>query len=363
MMNSILVNYLLKNFFKTLFKVIFVIYCFGIILNLFEEIEFFKNTDVGIFLPIVLTSIFVPSMIIKLLPFIIFISSMWFMIKIRNNKDLLILKIHGYSNIRIFFILAFTSFLIGWIILFVASPFTSSMVKYYENTKAKYARDIDHLVTFNKNGLWIKENLKDGERIITAKKTDKFILNEVTIFQFNQNYTLRNKILAKVANIESKNWTLNDVVIFKPTNGIFEKKEVPNYLIKSIYDYEMIVSLFNNSDTMSFSDLMINYRTLIDRGYTKEFLNQSLHSMLALPFFLFLMTSLASILTMNTLKKSDNLKLFSIGLVFCVLVYYLKDLSIALGKTDRIPLILAIWSPVIALSLFTFVGVLQINEK
>ena len=90
--------------------------------------EFFKNTDVGIFLPVVLTSIFVPSMIIKLLPFIIFISSMWFMIKIRNNKDLLILKIHGYSNIKIFFILAITSFLIGWIILFVASPFTSSMV-------------------------------------------------------------------------------------------------------------------------------------------------------------------------------------------------------------------------------------------
>ena len=52
-----------------------------------------------------------------------------------------------------------------------------------------------------------------------------------------------------------------------------------------------------------------------------------------------------------------------LGLIFCVLVYYLKDLSIALGKTDRIPLTLAIWTPIIALSLFTFIGVLQINEK
>ena len=33
------------------------------------------------------------------------------------------------------------------------------MSKYYEKTKSKYARDIDHLVTFNKNGLWIKENI------------------------------------------------------------------------------------------------------------------------------------------------------------------------------------------------------------
>ena len=61
-------------------------------------------------MPLMLTSIFIPGMIIKLLPFIVFISSMWFMMKIRNNKDLLTLKVFGYSNIKIFFILAFFSF-------------------------------------------------------------------------------------------------------------------------------------------------------------------------------------------------------------------------------------------------------------
>ena len=362
-MNNVLVNYILKNFLKTFFKVVLLIYCFGIILNLFEEIEFFKNIDVSILLPIVLTSIFVPSMIVNLLPFIIFISSMWFMIKLRNNKDLLILKIHGYSNLRIFFILAFTSFSIGWLILFVANPFTSSMVKYYESTKAKYARDIDHLVTFNKNGLWIKESLAGEERIITAKKANQFILSDVTIFHFDKNYFLKNKIYAKEAEIKTNNWTLKDVIMFIPSNGLYKKERIAFYNIDSIYDYEKIINLFNNSDTLSFLDLIMDYNNLLEKGYTKEFLNQILHSMLALPFFLFLMTSLASILTMNALGKTENYKFIALGLVFCVLVYYLKDLSIALGKTDRIPLILAIWTPIIALSLFTFIGVLQINEK
>ena len=104
-MNNLLLNYLLRNFLKTFFSVVLVIYCFGMLLNLFEEIEFFKNINVSIFKPLMLTSIFVPSMIIKLLPFIIFISSMIFMIKIRNNKDLLTLKVYGYSNIKIFFII------------------------------------------------------------------------------------------------------------------------------------------------------------------------------------------------------------------------------------------------------------------
>ena len=43
------------------------------------------------------------------------------------------------------------------------------MSKYYEKTKSNYSRDIDHLVTFNKNGLWIKENLENGGRIISAR--------------------------------------------------------------------------------------------------------------------------------------------------------------------------------------------------
>ena len=66
---------------------------------------------------------------------------------------------------------------------------------------------------------------------------------------------------------------------------------------------------------------------------------------------------------MNTMKKSDNLRLIILGLITSVLTFYFKDLSLALGQTDRISLVLAIWAPIIALSLFTFVGVLQINEK
>ena len=149
-MNSVVIKYLLKNFLKSFLTLVLIIFCFGVILNLFEEIEFFKNMDVSILKPLILTTLFVPSLVIKLLPFIIFVSSMWYMIKVRNNNDLLILKIYGFSNIKIFYILAFASFLLGWIVLTLVSPITSSMVKYYEITKSQHARDIDHLVTLIK---------------------------------------------------------------------------------------------------------------------------------------------------------------------------------------------------------------------
>ena len=75
------------------------------------------------------------------------------------------------------------------------------------------------------------------------------------------------------------------------------------------------------------------------------------------------MTGIASILTMSNLTKNDSLKMSIIGLVIVVVVYYLKDFSLALGQIEKVPLILSIWAPIIALSLFSFIGVIQINEK
>ena len=81
----------------------------------------------------------------------------------------------------------------------IFNPMTSSMLKFYEKTKSQYARDIDHLVSFNKNGLWIKENLENGNRIITAKKSEGENLLDVkflflTKISFKKKY-LVNKLI------------------------------------------------------------------------------------------------------------------------------------------------------------------------
>ena len=362
-MNKILFQYLLAGFLKTILIVTLLFYCFGVILNLFEEIEFFKDLNVSILLPISLTALYIPSLIVKLLPFIIFISSMWFLLNLRNSKDLLTLKVFGYSNFKIFFILAFTSFVFGWLILFTINPISSVMVKYYEQTKSDYSRDIDHLVSINKNGLWIKENTETGSRIISADATKQDVLTNVTILNLDKNFTIINKVHSKSANIVENKWVLNQSTIYDFEKDIVEKNFIDNYTIVSQYNFKKINSLFRNFDAMSFLDLILNYKDLQDRGYNKIYLDQNLNSMLSLPFFLFIMTSLASILTLNTLKKSNNFTFILTGLIACVAVYYFKDLSLALGQTDRISLSLAAWVPVVAIGLFSAIGVLQINEK
>ena len=74
MIRSFIINkYLIKEFLKH-FKYSFIFFCLAfIVMNLFEEINFFKDLDVKIYLPIMSLSIlFVPSLLYNMFPFIIF---------------------------------------------------------------------------------------------------------------------------------------------------------------------------------------------------------------------------------------------------------------------------------------------------
>ena len=145
-MNKIINKFLVFKFLKVILNGILIFICLGVILNLFEEIEFFKNLNLPLTLPILLSLSYVPTLVIELLPFIIFLSSMFYFFHLRSSKDLLSIKVYGYSNLKIILILSFFSFLLGLIFLFVLNPITSKLIRYYETEKAQYARDVDHLM-------------------------------------------------------------------------------------------------------------------------------------------------------------------------------------------------------------------------
>jgi len=361
-MNKVINNYLISGFIKIVLNTILIFICLGVILNLFEEIEFAKNLEPNISLPILLTLMYMPNLIIKLLPFIIFISSMWYFISIKTNADLLSLKVFGFSNLKIILILSFTAFLFGVFIIFAVNPVTSVMIKYYEQTKAGYSRDVDHLFSINKNGVWIKESDNENLRITTAKKLANNYLINITIYKLNSDNEIIERIESKKADISTNVWQFDEVNYYDAQND-GEQVIIQNYELNSIYDVSKINNLYKNLDTISFFELISDYDLLIDKGYTKEVLNEKLNIFFALPFFLFLMVILASIFTVGSVNKLQNLRYVFISIISCVVIYYFKDLSIALGQTNRISLGLSVWMPIIAISLFCSIGILQINEK
>ena len=74
------------------------------------------------------------------------------------------------------------------------------------------------------------------------------------------------------------------------------------------------------------------------------------------------MIVLAAIFTVNN-KVSNNINYMLIAVLSCAIIYYMKDLSVALGKSDRIAPEISVWIPIIIIGLINSIGLLQINEK
>ncbi|MBA1340223.1 MAG: Lipopolysaccharide export LptBFGC system, permease protein LptF [Pelagibacterales bacterium] len=361
-MNKTINNYIIVNFLKVILNVFLVFFCIAFILGFFEEIEFFKNIDVGIDMPIFLTILNIPNLIIDLLPFIIFISTMWFIISIRANSDLLSLKIFGYSNLKIMLMLSFVAFVFGYLILFIVNPLSAAMIKKYEMVKAEYSRDVDHLVSINRNGVWIKEIYDNEIRVINAAELKGDFLKEVSIYKLDMDHNFIERIDADEANITNLPWIINNAQIVN-INQLNDVIEVESFVFQTVYDKNKLNSLFRNLNTISFWSLITNYDAIKKIGYKKELLKERIHFFFSLPIFLLVMVFLACIFTIGSTNKKHNFYYVFVSLLTCAVIFYFKDLSVALGQTNRLSLPLSVWMPIIAVTLFCSIGVLQINEK
>ena len=64
----IIYKYLTKEYSKVIINFLLIFFCLGFIMNLFEEINFFKDIDIGMYIPIYLSALIVPSLISPILP-------------------------------------------------------------------------------------------------------------------------------------------------------------------------------------------------------------------------------------------------------------------------------------------------------
>ena len=362
MNNSVINKYLVGEFLTSLFNIVLVFAAGGLIMNLREEITYFADYDVGIMLPIALSFMIVPSILLNIFPFIIFLSSMWVLIKLKNSSEILSLKTFGFSNARFVSLFSIAAFFTGIIILLAFNPFTSVMVKYYEDIKGNYDLDKSHLASITNNGVWIKEKFGSNINFIKSKRLDGDILIDVSIYNFDENNILVERIEAKTANILNTPWIIKDG--FKTRvdkNEATEKFET--LIFESTFNKAKLNSIYSNLDTISFYRIMTEIDVLENKGYNVRLLKEKKHYYLSLPFFLVLMVCLASIFTLNSNDKRQNVYYIILSIITCVVIFYFKNFSMALGTTERIPLILSVWSPIIILTLFCSVGIIQINEK
>ena len=75
------------------------------------------------------------------------------------------------------------------------------------------------------------------------------------------------------------------------------------------------------------------------------------------------MTILSAILMLNIKFQKPKLFFIVIGILLSVLIYYINFFFGALGKNEKLPLLVSIWIPIIILTIISIIGMIRINEN
>ena len=352
-------KFLVRGFLNSFLNVFLVMISLVFILNILQEIEFFNNQDVSSIYPIYLSLLSSPSVIFEMFPFIFLIATQFFFIKLFNNDEINIFKYSGLKNIKIITIISFVSFFIGILSVTLFYSFSSNLQQYYLQIKNQFSDDKLYLAVINKNGLWIKDVLNNQTSIVNSSKINNNFLIDTFITTFDEDFNLIKSIKSEKIDIMSNEWLIYNATIFK--DNISQKKNLIKF--RSNFNQKKIESLFSNLSSLSLLnliDLRNNYKLL---NYSTVEVDLQIYKVATYPLFLVIMTILSSIIMLNTKSSSNKVLKIIIGLFFSVIIYYINNFFNVMGSTEKIPLMISIWIPIIFLSLINLIMLVNINEK
>ena len=353
-------KYLIKLFLKKFLNIFLIFFSLVFILSIFDEITFFKDTDVKIFFPFLMTVLNTPSVIFEIFPFIFLISTQFFFIELINKNELEVLKINGLNNFRIIKIIFTSSFLLGLILILFYYSFSSKLKFLYLDLKNSYSNDNKYLAMVTENGLWIKDEISEKIYIVNAKKIEDKYLEDVTISEFDLQFNLSKLILSNRVDISNTNWILEKPKISEK-NG--PAKYPKTYEVLTHFDKNKINSLFRNLSSLNISQLIKlnnDYKAL---GYSTIETRSHLGKLSSFPFYVSIVTLLASVIMLNIKRNKPIIFHIILGIFLSVTIYYLYFLFNLFGENAKIPILLSTWLPLLMLIFLISIGLVKINEK
>ena len=316
-------KYLIKKFLIKFLIISLIFFSLTIILNILEEISFFKNKESSFIIPYFLTLLNSPITLFEVFPFIFLISTQLLFFEIFNKNELILLKSSGLSNLKIIKTLFISSLLLGFFMIAVYYNIASKLKFYYTDIKNNFTNDNKYLAVVNDSGLWLKDEINSSVLIVKSNEIKNNFLINVIINQFDFTFNHIKTIQSEKVDISSKNWVIYSPIITEKNNVI---KNLSVLNLQSNFDKDKINTLFSNFSTLNLLQLFNLKEDYEDLGYSSDEVMIHLLKLFSHLSFYALMTVLSSVIMFNVNK---NINIFSYCIWnYCVCINILYKLYV-----------------------------------
>ena len=353
-------KYFISLFFKKLLILSLIFFSLIFILTIFEEITFFSDTESDFYIPFLVAALDVPSALLEIFPFIILIATQLFFLEIIKKKENELIKINQLDNFYLIKILTLCAFVFGILIILIYYPFSSKLKFTYFDFKNSYSKDGKYLKHYGENGLWIKDEIDNETYIINGNLGKTNYLENVFISKFDENFELIENISSKKVDISENQWIIEKPYIFRNN---FQIKLENDVVIESHFNIKKINSTFRNLYSFNIFQLMNAKKENELLGYSSQDIDLHLLKIGTIPIYFGIMVIISSIIMLNIKKNKPYIFHVLLGITLSVIIYYINNVFNIFGLTNKIPIYLSVFFPIIFLSIISIIGLVRINEQ
>ncbi|HAC60060.1 LPS export ABC transporter permease LptG [Parvibaculum sp.] len=292
----------------------------------------------------------VPRLGGRTLPFAILFGGMAAFLRLSRNNELIIARAAGVSVWQFIMPALVVAFAVGTFVVTVYNPVSSTLTTRFGQLESKYLEQRASFIAVSANGLWLRQADSNGQSVVHAQHMDGkgLKLDEVTIFLYGQGDTFLGRIDAATASLKPGFWQLEDVWVLMVDD---QPRHFDSYRQETSLTESQIEESFAREESISFWELPHFINTAEAAGFSARRYQIYFHQLLATPVMLCTMVLLAAVFSMRTSRMGGLLQMVLGGILAGFVVYFLGNLSLALGLSGILPAALAAWAPSVVVML------------
>lgn len=354
---SILGRYITKQFVLNFLAVLLMIS--GVIF-LFDTIEQLRRSssrpDIDFLFMLKMSSSKLPRTFEMVFPFVIMIAGMITFWKVSRSNEFVVMRSAGVSTWGFLLPVMTAVFVIGMINIMIINPISSYLYEVYETMDMKFKTKNPNAVLFSSKGLWIREASENGNILVLEAKSvrqeeDILVLKDVSLLEFTDNSFLLKRIDAYAAELNGNKIDMKAVKIFE--NGEPMRK-LDTYKYKTNLTIDRIKENFVEPEAISFWNLPDTIKFYEKSGFSVVRHKMRYLSLWSSPFLLMAMVLIAAVFALKSnVRRGGVMYLIVGGIATGFVVYFMSQIIYAFGVNDYIPVLIAVWTPILIIVMIT----------
>ncbi|MEO0399853.1 MAG: LPS export ABC transporter permease LptG [Pseudomonadota bacterium] len=333
------------------------------IADFMENLRFagkYANGDFGFALR--LTAMRTPGLGQILTPFVFLFGSLWLFASLNRRSELSVMRSAGLSIWRLIGPPALFAALCGVLIVLFVDPVVTRMTSFSEQMKNDIRGKKTSLVKVFGDGIWLRQRTGDVTVMINAASLAKkqSALKDVTVWLLDDRSVFLERIDAPRAVFRDHQLVLHNAVMKKPGDKLPQK--TPLYSLSSSLTIEDFRDGTQTPETMSLWDLPHYTRIAEAAGLPTVRYQLRFHDLCATPLRLSAMVLIAALFCLKPVRSGGAFRLVLAAVAAGFLVYFVSEISTALGESNTAPVVLAAWGPVLAAVILAVTGLLHFEE-